>query len=398
MNENIDLKRRQLVTGSAIAAIGLVGLPSRVFAQEPAPKPAALPKYTSFKDPNALIIHSNNTLETKRGAMGASAITPEDTLYIRNNVSPPDESVVANPDAWKISIEGVAQPREMTVGELKTLGLSTVTMVLQCSGNGRAYFDHKPGGTPWQVGAAGCVMWTGVPLRAVVDALGGLAEGARFITGTGGEVIPKGLEPKSLMVERSVPVETLDTVMLAWDMNGEAITLAHGGPLRMIVPGYTGVNNIKYIAKLAFTPEETDALIQRTRYRMHPVGTKGGPEYPSVWEMSVKSWITAPLEDRATGRVQITGLAFGGIHGVEKVEVSSDGGETWSQAQFVGPDLGRYAWRPFVLPASLAPGKHVLVSRATDTAGTQQPRDFEPNEAGYNHNGWLGPAVTITVA
>src|SRR5690606_21904810 len=82
-------------------------------------------------------------------------------------------------------------PRTMTVAELKRLDIETVACVLQCSGNGRGFFDHKPSGTPWTVGAAGCVLWTGVPVRAVVEALGGVVAGGQFMTGTGGEPIPE---------------------------------------------------------------------------------------------------------------------------------------------------------------------------------------------------------------
>jgi sulfite oxidase len=392
MTDTIDLKRRYLMAGS-VAATGLLASGVRVTAQD-----NPLPDYVNWKEPEAVIVHSNNTLETRRDAFGTSIITPEDKLYIRNNVNPPDASILEDRDAWEVSIEGVAEPRMLTVGELKTLGVDTVTMVLQCSGNGRSYFEHAPSGTPWQVGAAGNVVWTGVPLRAVVDALGGPADGANFITGTGGEIIPEGLDANDVMVERSVPIDVLDTVMLAWDINGEPISLAHGGPLRMIVPGFTGVNNVKYVKTVALTAEETQAAIQRTRYRLQPVGEEGGPEHPSVWQMNVKSFVTSPLETASAGTVQVTGVAFGGINAVESVEVSIDGGATWEAAEFIGPDMGRYAWRTFALAADLPAGSHTIVSRATDTDGNVQPEEFEPNEPGYNHNGWRAHGVEIAVS
>ena len=189
----------------------------------------------------------------------------------------------------------------------------------------------------------------------------------------------------------------MEQAILAWDMNGEPIPLAHGGPLRLIVPGYYGVNNVKYLKRLAFTPEESPAKIQQTGYRVRPVGVSGDPSQPSMYEMSVKSWITGPLEDAGTGQVRIAGLAMGGTSAVTGVEVSTDGGESWQEAELLGPDMGRYAWRPFVLVADLGAGTHTLTSRATNGNGDTQPKEFEPNERGYGHNGWLGHAVDVTV-
>lgn len=392
------LNRRHLLVGSA-SALAVVGLSTWSTGAAAQAKP--LPAYVSWKDANSTIVHSATTIETKRSAFGTSVITPAEQLYIRNNLPAPDASIVADRDAWEIAIEGVSKPRKLTLRELKTLGLETVAMVLQCSGNGRGFFPSKPSGTPWTVGAAGCVVWSGVPVRAVAEALGGMDGGMRFMTGTGGEKLPEGLDPKSIIVERSVPASAMTDALLAWEMNGAAIPLAHGGPLRLIVPGYTGVNNIKYIKRLAFTTEETDAKIMSHGYRISPPGGKGDPNQPSVQEMTVKSWINSPGSDSAPlekGRVQISGVAFGGLHAVKRVEVSVDGGKTWVDARFVGPDMGKYAWRQFVLETRLPAGQHVLASRATDAMGKVQPQQRLENAAGYNNTSWADHAVTVKVA
>ena len=275
-------------------------------------------------------------------------------------------------------------------------------MVLQCSGNGRGFFPSKPSGTPWTVGAAGCVVWSGVPVRAVVEALGGMADGMRYMTGTGGEKLPDGIDPKSIIVERSVPAAAMQDALLAWEMNGEPVPLAHGGPLRLIVPGYQGVNNIKYVKQLAFTAQESDAKIMSHGYRMSPPGGKGDPSQPSVQEMSIKSWINSPLPESGTlaagGTVQITGVAFGGLHAVKGVEVSIDGGKTWQAARFIGPDMGKYAWRQFALQTKLPAGTLTLASRATDVAGNVQPETRGENQSGYNNTSWADHAVKVTVA
>jgi len=242
---------------------------------------------------------------------------------------------------------------------------------------------------------------SGVPLKTVAQALGGVADGMLYITGTGGEKLAEGLDPKSIVVERSVPMKALADAMLVWEMNGAPLSLAHGGPLRLIVPGYTGINNIKYIKRLAFTAAESDARIMSHGYRISPPGSKADPSQPSVQEMSVKSWINSPTADSgnvATGTVQIHGVAFGGLHAVKRVEVSVDGGRTWSDAKFIGPDLGRFAWRQFVLQARLPAGTHTLASRATDAAGNVQPEARVENVSGYNNTSWADHAVKVTVA
>ena len=389
--------RREVLIGGAGALVA-ASVPGLAHAGEAAAAPKPLPAYVAWKDPASLIIHSTSTLETRRAAFGTSVITPSEQLYIRNNLPAPDAAILNDRDSWELGVEGVRNPRNFTLRELRTLGLDTVAMVLQCSGNGRSFFPSKPSGTPWTVGAAGCVVWSGVPVRAVVEALGGTAGGVRFMTGTGGEKLPAGIDPKTVIVERSVPLEAMTDALLAWEMNGAPLTLAHGGPLRLIVPGYTGVNNIKYIKRLAFTTTESDARIMSHGYRLSPPGGSGDPSQPSVQEMTIKSWINSPHPESGelrSGQLQVHGVAFGGLHGVKRVEVSVDGGKSWRDARLVGPDLGKYAWRQFALPVKLGAGTHVVASRATDTRGNVQPETRLENQGGYNNTSWLDHAVKV---
>jgi len=399
MKTPIDIRRRQLLMSSAgaAAAAGFGGLGSEALAQKSKP----LPGYAASKDASRVIVHSTNTIETKRSAFGTSVIVPEDILYVRNNLPAPDPMIVADRDAWEVSVEGVRNPRKLTLGHLKTMGIQTVAMVLQCSGNGRAFFPHKASGTQWSVGAAGCLIWSGVPVAVVAEALGGVTDGAKFMTGAGGEKLPPGVDPKKVMVERSVPLKAMDVALLAWEMNGDPIPIAHGGPLRLVIPGYYGVNNVKYVNRLAFTEKEANVNIQASGYRMRPVGQKGKPGQPSMWEMNVKSWINHPAGAGGTvraGVVQINGVAFSGTSGIRLVEVSVDGGKNWEEAQFLGPDLGQYAWRQFIYPVSLKPGNYTLVSRAMDEDGHTQPAEREENHRGYGNNSWRDMGVKVTVS
>lgn len=406
--QTINFSRRNLLTttGGAIglASVGALGAltpVAKALAETKKETVKSLPDYAHWKNADSLIIHSANTMETKRSAFGSGIITPLDRLFVRNNVNPPSEDIVADPDVWELKVDGVKKPTTLSVAELKTLGMSSVAMVLQCSGNGRVYFPSKPSGTQWSVGAAGCVVFTGVPVKDVIEHLGGMDTAAKYMTGTGGEPIPEGIDPKVVQVERSVPLDAIENALLAWEINGEPIPLAHGGPLRMVVPGYTGVNNIKYINHLAFTKEQSAANIQQSGYRLAPLGEKGNPTHDSVWEMPVKSWVTYPGEPDQkikAGKIQIQGLAMGGTSDVTGIEVSTDGGKNWQKAKFIGPDLGPFAWRQFVFSADLPAGKYEIASRATNKAGDTQPQERLENNRGYVNNSWEDHMLTITVA
>lgn len=404
MTHSIKITRRNLLgaTAGLIAAAGLK--PSTASAQQaavPASTAKPIPAYVSWKHAESMIVHTPTTIETKRSAIGSSIITPSDRLFIRNNLPAPSAADIGDVNAWKINVEGVGKPQTLSLSDLKQMGYETMATVLQCSGNGRALFPGKPSGTRWQTGAAGCVMWAGIPVSELIKALGGVSAGMVYMTGTGGEKLPEGIDPNAVVVERSVPLSAMQDAMLAWEMNGEPMPLAHGGPLRLIVPGYSGVNNIKYIKRLAFTKDQTQAAIQKTGYRMSPVGQKGDPSQPAVWTMDAKSWVTSPSPDSVpvkAGLVQIMGVAMGGLEDVAKVDVSLDGGKTWQAARLVGPDLGKYAWRQFVLASNLKAGQYDVSCRVTTKAGVEQVATSTENAAGYLNSGWIAHTVKINVA
>lgn len=354
------------------------------------------------KDPDDFIVHGTSpyTLETRRDRFGASALTASSLMFVRQNLELPDSSIVDDPDGWTFDVEGVASPGEVSVADLKRLGVATVTCVIQCSGNGRGFFEHDPSGSPWTVGASANAMWTGVPVRTLAEQRGRPTGGARFLTATGGDPLPEGIDEREAVVERSVPIaKGLADCLLAWEMNGGPIPLANGGPLRLIVPGYFGVNNIKFVRRLAFTADESDAAIQQTGYRFRPIGVDGAPSQPSMWEMSVKSFVTTPTEDTKVpaGAVRVLGVAFAGEQPVERVEVSTDGGETWRDADLYGPSLGPTSWRRFTYDFEADGGEYVVASRATDADGKTQPEERIENERGYADTSWRDHAVRVVV-
>ena len=349
------------------------------------------------------IQHKQNplSLESLRSAMGRSPLTAIERLFVRNNLPLPSSEIVALADEWILEVSGVVNATSLTLRELKSFPFETVVSVLQCSGNGRGFFEHGPSGSPWKTGAAGCVMWTGVRLSVLLSRLGGVNEEAAFITATGGEVLPAEVERDKVVVERSIPLRKgLKDCLLAWEINGQPIPITHGGPLRFVVPGYFGCNQIKYVKRIAATAEQTSAKIQKTGYRFRPIGEKGDPEQPTMWRMPVKSWINGPGAEGApvpAGQVTFYGVAFSGERGVTKVEVSLDEGRSWVSARLSEPDLGANAWRGFLFKTQLKPGAYTLYSRATDQAGEVQPRERVPNERGYGHNGWFDHGLQVQV-
>ena len=360
------------------------------------------------KTPSDFIEHNDLplALETLRSAYGQGPITAISQFFVRNNLPMPEAQVVADRDLWTVAIEGAGQAADdittVSLAELKALQTTTIASMLQCSGNGRAFFDHSPSGSPWGVGAAGCALWTGVKLSTIFEHLGGTHSKARFITATGGELLPDGIEPSSVAVERSVPIDKgLDDCLLVWEMNGEPLPLVHGGPVRLLVPGYFGVNNVKWVKRLAASVNESGNKIQQSGYRMRAVGESGNATHPSMYRMPVKSWLNGPGGDRKglpPGRHQLFGVAFSGERGIDHVDVSLDGGASWQRASLYGPDLGPNAWRTFSLEANLEEGDHLLVSKATDTAGESQPEHFPANHRGYGHNGWRDHGLAVEVS
>ena len=355
------------------------------------------------------VIHNRSplALESKRKSVPYRVITPSDRLFVRNNLPRPPESILTDRNAWVLEVTGTKREDKLALGQLKAIAPSTtVNMVLQCSGNGRAFFDHGASGSQWATGAAGCVQWTGLKVSELFDHLGGALTYARYLTGTGGESLPKGVARNKVIVERSVPIEKgLKDCILAWEMNGEPIPITHGGPLRLVVPGYFGCNQIKYIKRLAATADQSPAKIQQRGYRFRAIGQSGDPSQPSMWRMPVKSWfISARVDDLKNGKanVKLEGVAFSGERGVASVSYSVDGGQSWLPTS--GPEsasqvaqFGADAWQRFSIDTTLPVGSYEFASRATDTKGDIQPKDRIENERGYGHNGWFDHALTVMV-
>lgn len=368
---------------------------------QPSPPPVAprpLPAELSWKQADCLIVHNPHAIETRREVLGKQVITPTRCLFVRDNALPPAERLLAHGPEWAVSFSGVGQPDAYTLAELQAMPTRTVAAVLQCAENGRGLQAQPAVGTQWQTGGAGCVIWTGVPLSTVVHELGGVNAGSRFLTAMGADSLPDGIPSDFTRVERSVPLSALTHALLAWQLNGEPLAVAHGGPLRLVLPGYASINYIKYVKRIAFTRDESSAHIQTGDYRVPLRPGATGLTIPA-WRLPVKSWITSPTESDLpikAGPVRVQGVAMGGSSAVTQIEVTADGGRRWQTASLTGADFGPFAWRLFEITLTLPAGHTELACRATNAAGQQQP-EITTDNTGYFVNGWREHRIALTI-
>ena len=303
-------------------------------------------------------------------------------------------------DDWTIEITGlVERPGSISVRYLAEMEQVEQELVLQCSGNGRAMFSAAAPakGAQWQCGAMGNVRFSGVPLAKVLDRVGlRIGPRARFITAEGRDAPAKPGEPD---FEHSIPLDdALARSFLALAMNGAPIPAAHGGPVRLVTPGYYATMNVKWLGRLRFEQEETANYHQVRRYRTPRDPIAPGSDFTydlanseANWRMRTKSVIFAPLDGEhiAAGKVEVRGVAWNdGASRIESVLVSSGGSAPWQPAK-IAAGAGPYAWQPWSIALELDPGAYQLSARAIDASGRSQPLSPAANwnPAGYAFNG-----------
>ena len=270
---------------------------------------------------------------------------------------------------------------------------------IECTGNGRAFYSPKVPGVQWGRGAIGNAEWSG-PTVAEVLKLAGLSSGAAFLETDGAD---KGVAATPDFV-RALPMSkaTHIATLLALNMNGRPLPDIHGGPVRLIVPGWDGTSSVKWVVRISPVAQQTGGFFMNPAYRMprHPVapGTAAKPgELEVVEGMPVKSAITSP-EDQAKlplSPATIRGFAWAGEQSIERVEISTDGGSRWRDAQLSSPKLP-FAWRLFQLDwRPNDRGYYTILSRATDSAGRVQPIVAAWNPSGYLWNAIDRVGVTV---
>jgi DMSO/TMAO reductase YedYZ molybdopterin-dependent catalytic subunit len=299
-------------------------------------------------------------------------VVPNDRFFVRSNGPVP----VLDAGTWRLSISGhVEQHLSLGLEDFQRLAPRRLEAFLECAGNGRSRFDPIPPGTPWGNDAIGNAVWEGVSLADVLD-LAGVRAGTVDLVAQGAD-FPEMRRGLPLAVARD------PDVMLAWKMNGEPLPAAHGGPVRLLVPGWAGIASTKWLVGLEAIDRPFDGFWNADNYVIW--NERGDPLRP-VAEMPPKSLIVTPSDgdEVVAGELTVSGWAWSGYGAIQQVDLSADGGETWLAAKLHPGE--RHGWRRWDLVWQASPGTHRLRARATDARRLRQPTAAPWNAKGYQMN------------
>jgi sulfite oxidase len=349
-----------------------------------------------------MVVHTEEPFnaETGAAALAEGPVTATEAFYVRGHAAVPE--VV--PEAWRLHVHGLVE-RELDLSLVtlrEVFQEREVTATLQCAGNRRVglmAIRELPGEEPWGPGATGTATWSGVALAEVLALAGPLGEAAH-VGFEGADLCPEAKPAQRF--GGSIPLDKAcrPEVLLAWAMNGEPLPLVHGAPLRVVVPGYIGARSVKWLERIEVRSRPWKGYFQHVAYRLLPPDGKPGPGAGMpLGLIALNSDVLSPAngETVAAGPVEVRGYAFaGGERHVARVDVSVDGGASWSQAELL-EDLGRWAWRQWRMTVDLAPGEHEILVRAWDSSAATQPEEHATlwNPKGYVNN--ARPRVRVQV-
>jgi DMSO/TMAO reductase YedYZ molybdopterin-dependent catalytic subunit len=328
------------------------------------------------------------------------AITPTNRHFIRNNGVVPE---TVDADAWKLTVDGLVDtPLELTIADLKDrFEVVTMALVIECAGNGRAFFNPPASGNQWTYGAVACANRTGVRLKQVLEAAG-VQDSVVYTAHEGADTHLSG-DAGKLPISRGMPIAKAmtDNVLIAFEMNGGALHPMNGAPLRLVAPGYPGSVSQKWLTKITLRDIVHDGpKMTGTAYRMPNRPVAPGEEvaeedFVIIERIPVKSLITSPATNAelADRTVEVRGHAWAGDRSIDQVQVSYDFGATWETADLDAPvnDGAWQNWRAtLTLPQA---GYYEIWARATDTDGVSQPHAVAWNPKGYINNAMHRVAV-----
>eukprot|EP01127_Copromyxa_protea_P009923 TRINITY_DN237_c0_g1_i1.p1 TRINITY_DN237_c0_g1~~TRINITY_DN237_c0_g1_i1.p1 ORF type:complete len:543 (-),score=130.22 TRINITY_DN237_c0_g1_i1:182-1810(-) len=341
-------------------------------------------------------------------------ITPNDLFYVRNHLPVPD----VDPKEYVLEVSGEGLPTiKLTLEDLKKLPQYTVAATIQCAGQRRNELKAiKPvRGLDWDIGAISNATWTGCRLADVLELIGldhkqTKAQGLRHVCFEGLDRDSEKNYSASIPIEKAL--DERGDVLLAWDMNGVEIPRDHGFPIRAVVPGVVGARNVKWLGKVHVTKDESFGHWQRNDYKGF------GPNIDwdnvdfhlgkSIQELPVTSAITEPVEGQRIDTEEIVAKGFawsGGGRDIYRVDVSTDGGKTWTQAEITKPQEEEYnrawSWSPWTVTIPVTKemeGQKVeLCVKAVNSAYDSQPEkpDALWNLRGVLSNAWHRVNVVI---
>jgi DMSO/TMAO reductase YedYZ molybdopterin-dependent catalytic subunit len=324
-------------------------------------------------------------------------VTPPGLHYVLTHYDIPD----VDPATWRLEIGGaVRRPLRLSLDDLTGRPAVTSRVLLECAGNGRARYEPRPVSQPWLLEAVGSAEWTGTPLAPLLEEAG-IDAGAADVAFTGADHgLERGVEQD---YARGLPVSEAmrPEVLLVWAMNGAPLPPQHGAPLRLLVPGWYGMAQVKWLTRIELLDRPFDGYQNSTAYRLKVDVDEAGEPVTRIRPRALLAppgWPDFMTRERfvRAGRVPLRGRAWSGGAPVARVEVSTDGGASWQEAQLSPADAGHpYAWRAWTFDWEARPGAVELLVRATDANGETQPAEPDWNRQGMANN--VVQRVPVTV-
>jgi DMSO/TMAO reductase YedYZ molybdopterin-dependent catalytic subunit len=296
-----------------------------------------------------------------------------------------------DPSQWRLGVGGhVRNPLTLTLDDLKRRPAVTRAVTLECAGNGRANLSPRPVSQPWLFEAVGNAEWTGTPLRLLLEAAGPL-DGALEVVFTGlDRGVQGGVEQQ---YERSLTIAEAnrEEVFLAYAINGQPLPPQHGFPLRLVVPGWYGMTHVKWLRSITVVTRPFRGYQQEPAYHVTSTWDELGEP---VTRMLPRSLMVPPgiphflprSRQLGPGTCILEGRAWSGRGRIVRVEVSTDGGRSWADAE-LGGDGEAYAWQSWRYAWDVdRAGEYELCCRATDAAKNVQPLTAPWNAHGVCNN------------
>ena len=342
--------------------------------------------------------------EPPPSVLAANEITPVDAFYARNHGAFPD----IDRQQWRLSVGGLVDtPQILTYDHLTTaFEQHSVVATLVCAGNRRAELLRVhpiPRKDPWKHGAISTAEWRGVRLADVLTAAGVHRDDGLHVEFLAPDVAQEARPVQSYGSSIPSSKALSPEVLLAWEMNGEPLPRSHGGPVRVVVPGYVGVRSVKWVTSVTVQAFPSKNYFQALDYRILPADADVDAVAPgtgiSLSAPPINCDILTPTDgDRiAAGPLAIRGWAMAGDgRDVARVDVSTDQGVSWRQARLDRP-LSKWAWRMWSLTVNVDPGPLTLMARAWDETGALQPESPVSlwNPRGYGNNAYARIEATV---